>query len=185
MRSIAIMLTLTLILSVIAHASCPPGFLSKTETFLVPDGLGGCCPVEVSFCYKSTTTQFIVSYGTIKFYNQDCSVLFGPGLFNFLSKKILLKYDPDVNVCPLTTTKVLDETKSSCYAVASAPVNTLPIEFVPCGNSICKRICTYCKSVNDTDPCSGEPMINYLGCQFINEVCTPDSATNCIINTCS
>ncbi len=187
---IALLVSMTVGLQ--AQFTCPSGYTQVTRTFKVPSPAGGCCDVEVTFCYKVdlTTGKFLVTYGPVTYPSQACATQFGPGLFNWVSKKIYYYYNTaNIANCPATTNLVLDETKSSCYSVASPPANINdPITFIPCGSTACRRICGMCLSTSETDPCTtpAEPMIVYTGCQNTTVVCEgAGTGALCGINTCS
>lgn len=168
------------------RAACDPGYTSVTRVLLMPDGLGNCCPIKVTFCYKSTETALLIVYDTVEIMNPACASLFGPGLFNFMTKKIAAYYG-GVATCPMLSQRVVDESKAPCYSSMNVPGSLGDrILFIPCGATTCRRTCYMCLSTTETDPCSGEPMLVYAGCINTVTVCEGSGpGALCGINTCS
>lgn len=185
MRHIAVAIALIIVMSLVVKGQCPTGYTKITKVYNIPDGQGGCCPVQVTFCYLSTANEFFVQYDTVAFFNSLCSNLFGPGLFNFITKRIIYEYDIGLTNCPVPTNKTLYESRASCFTTPSIAYNAgYPIVYIPCGESICQKICSYCKSTSETDPCSGEPMVVFLGCQYVTNTCVPKPGEQCNITAC-
>lgn len=134
--------------------------------------------------------KFLLQYGNVTFSDQACAVLFGPGLFNWVTKKIYYYYAGVQMIpnCPTTATMLVDESKNSCYSFPDPPASIYdPVTYIPCGSTVCRRVCAVCLSTTETDPCTGgsEPMIVYAGCQ--NTVVCEGAGTGakCGANTCS
>ena len=196
MKSFVVVIALLLGMAVGLQAqtfTCPSGYTQVTRTFKVPNGAGGCCDVDVTFCYKidAGTGKFLIAYGPVTFPDQACAAIFGPGLFNWVSKKIYFYYATAGSIpnCPSTATLLLDETKSSCYAFPDPPASIYdPVTYVPCGATVCRRVCAVCLSTTETDPCTAtaEPMLVYAGCQNTTVTCEgAGTGAKCGANTCS
>lgn len=193
MKSIVVVIALLVSMAVGLQAQgCPSGYTAVTRTFSVPNPAGGCCSVTVSFCYKIDVpnNKFLLEYRNVTFSDQACAVLFGPGLFNWVSKKIYYYYAGGaIPNCPSTATLVLDESKYSCYSFPDPPANINdPVTYIPCGSTVCRRVCAVCLSTSETDPCTSpaEPMLVYAGCQNTTVVCEgAGTGAKCGANTCS
>jgi hypothetical protein len=194
-RSILVVIFVVLIGSSTTSAQppCDPGFVKLTQEFSAPVPGGGCCTITVVFCYQleGTTLRIVTHTVTVP---ADCPLVVGPGLFNWLRKKIVYRLSqggilPSIPNCPGSALLTVETSVSSCYARTLSDVPDGPVNiYNPCGTSVCTKRCAVCLSTSDTDPCSdpaNEPMLQYVGCQNIVAPCEPDtSKPDCIYNTC-
>ena len=177
----------------IAQPVCPPGSTTTTQAFSAPLPDGGCCTITVTYCYLYSGTTLTLVIGTITV-PADCPLIVNPGLFNWLSKKIVFRLSlaggiPEIFNCPTTTQLTVETGQSSYYMKQYALVGGTGFNiYNPCGTSICLRRCAVCLSTSQTDPCStpaNEPMLQYVGCVYTTVPCVPDaSKPDCVINTC-
>jgi len=165
-----------------------------TRTYPMPDGNGGCCAVTIDYCYEVIGTVLVLTFGNVSFSNPQCGILMGPGLFNWLRKKVVYDLSRqqvlDIAICPATSPLSIKTSQSSCYKLEQTAPG-VDLTYNPCGETYCVKECQVCLSTSETDPCSvspaNQPMLQYVGCQNQVVICVPDPTPGnykCTINTC-
>lgn len=157
----------------------------------VPNGVGGCCIIEVDYCYEIIGGILTMSVNKVTFPDPSCAVIMGPGMMHWLSKKIIasppISVLLNIKVCPELTAMIVITDISSCWHQISIIGGTGGVVFNPCGETRCIRRCSVCLTTAETDPCStppNAPILFFAGCQNTIEVCVPNHSTECIINIC-
>lgn len=156
-------------------AVCPPGFTSDFKIFTYPYN-GGCCSLKVSYCYKlhldvnNQVTKFEFEMGSIEVLNPTGSCwsldptqtppISGRNVLENAKKQILLDqvYLGRIPNCPQWATMTIEETTNTCRMwFHSVVLGSDKLELIPCGVSICQRLCQACYATNiPADECLGE-----------------------------
>jgi len=195
MKTLVLTLLSFAAIALVSHTEATASEICTTSVVSVPDGNGGCCDVTVDYCYEMVGGVFTVRYGTVKFNPPQCEILMGPGLFNWLDKKIVYilnqqgAFNETIPNCPQTTTLLVETSHHSCYKLEYIPPGSNYHVYNPCGETYCVRRCTVCMNTSETDACNNNvPMLNYVGCINTYVPCVDHGGGGpggCNVNTCS
>ncbi len=168
-------------------ASCLPGWHSGSTVMMYGEN---CCSLQVEYCYRTHGEMFQVRIKKVTLVDPDCHgvVTDHPGLFSFLSKKVIASHqESGLQPCP-TLTNVVETLFASCQTQTTQVINwygreVVAVIYVGCSDSPeCRRQCQACLSYV-SDDCNSTPTVEYTNCQWVNSGNCPANFPGCI-NVC-